>query len=417
MNVITKYYMKHNFILKVAFIMLLTIPSAQLRAQYELIDGINYYLNDKEATLTSVEDNSITSLEIPATVEYNGKTYNVTEIRKGALNSCSSLTSLSIQDSDVPLNVEDEYYRGYHDGGHTSTLGIKIKNLYLGRDLITKVNYSYYSSVRSPFQESESTLTTVSIGPKVKNLCDNLFYGMGKLTVINLANVKTIGEEAFAGCDGLRTVNFDDALDSIGESAFLNCTAITNLTFPSSIKSIGNSAFKNCTSITSISFPKDGSLKIIGNDVFSGCKALTAFKCPNTVESIGSGTFKNCAKLVTVSLSQKLDSISSEMFAGDISLTDMTVPDGVTRIGNSSFSRCTGIVTYSLPSSLTSIGTSAFYKNTSLVRLTIPGDVREIGKSCVDSCTNLTTIRFDDGDAYCNENAFFQDCLLRSIYR
>lgn len=72
--------MKQNLIFKAVLILLLSTLCGQMKAD-TLINGIYYTLNDDgTVTLTSVEDNSITSLEIPATVEYKGKKYNVTSI-------------------------------------------------------------------------------------------------------------------------------------------------------------------------------------------------------------------------------------------------------------------------------------------------------------------------------------------------
>ena len=329
--------MKQNLIFKAVLILLLSTLCGQMKAD-TLINGIYYRLYyDNTATLTSVKDNSITSLEIPATIEHEGISYSVSEIEHLALNNCSKLTSLSFQDSNKPIYIEDHYGR---DGYVTSTLGVKLENLYLGRDIITKNDNVNYYVVYSPFQESANTLTSITIGSQVKNLCEKLFSGMQNLTVVNLPHVKTIEKEAFKGCSRLRTLNLGDQLDSIGESAFSDCYSLTNLTFPSTIRTIGTSAFEDCSSVTSISFPSDCKLETIGVSAFNGCSALTAFKCPNTVTNIGSSAFEDCRKLVTITLSDKIKAIKSGTFCNDVVLTDMTIPEGVISIENSAFWGC-----------------------------------------------------------------------------
>lgn len=332
--------MKQNLIFKTVLILLLSTLCGQMKAD-TLINGIYYSLSsDNTATLTSVEDNSITSLEIPATVSNDGKTYEVTEVKYKALFECSALTTLKISDSNNPLYIEDNGFWHYSYYRYTSTLGVKIENLYLGRDIVTKKDNIRYNDVFSPFKESTNSLTSITIGPKVKTLCEKLFSGMQSLTVVNLSHVMTIGKKAFSECYRLRTLNLGDQLDSIGESAFSDCYALTNLSFPSTIRTIANSAFEDCSSVTSISFPSDCNLENIGVSAFNGCSALTAFKCPNTVTNIGSSAFKDCRKLVTITLSNKIKAIDYETFRNDVVLTDMTIPEGVTLIGDGAFYNC-----------------------------------------------------------------------------
>lgn len=412
--------MKQNLIFKAVLILLLSTLCGQMKAD-TLINGIYYklYDNDKTAMLTSISDKSATSVEIPATVEYNNIEYTVTHIGYKPFEGCSAITSLKIDDSDEPLYMTNLYYDA-GDYYETTSLELwKLENLYLGRNIINRFperRYYRYSPICSAFKESSSTLSTLTIGPKVNTLNERLFMSMQNLTVVNLPHVKTIEKEAFEGCSRLRTLNLGDELDSIGESAFSDCYSLTNLTFPSTIRTIGTSAFEDCSSITSISFPSDCNLENIGVSAFNGCSALTAFLCPNTVTSIGGSAFKDCRKLVTITLSDKIKAIDYETFRNDVVLTDMTIPEGVTSIEYGAFYNCTGIVTYSLPSTLKTIGSSVFYKNTGLVRLNIPGSVQSIGENSLDSCTNLVMLSFEDGDTICEEKAFLQDCPLRTVY-
>ena len=52
-------------------------------------------------------------------------------------------------------------------------------------------------------------------------------------------SVTEIGEEAFAGCSGLTSVNIPKSVTEIGDSAFEGCSGLTSVTIPESVTEIG----------------------------------------------------------------------------------------------------------------------------------------------------------------------------------
>ena len=77
------------------------------------IDDLYYNLNETDKTadvtwelaLSSNNNNGLTTASIPASVTYRGKTYSITSIGDDAFSNCSSLTSVTIGNSNnaVPL--------------------------------------------------------------------------------------------------------------------------------------------------------------------------------------------------------------------------------------------------------------------------------------------------------------------------
>ena len=57
------------------------------------------------------------------------------------------------------------------------------------------------------------------------------------------SGLKTIGNNAFAGCNNLINVIFNDGLESIGQYAFADCPKLTFIEIPSSVSYIGGGAF------------------------------------------------------------------------------------------------------------------------------------------------------------------------------
>ena len=68
-------------------------------------------------------------------------------------------------------------------------------------------------------------------------------------------SVVSIGDHAFYGCTGMRTVRLPHALRSIGDYAFRGCTHIDVLHLPDALESIGKSAFAQCTGVVGLYLP------------------------------------------------------------------------------------------------------------------------------------------------------------------
>ena len=93
------------------------------------------------------------------------------------------------------------------------------------------------------------------------------------LNVVLPSTVVSIGDYAFYGCGGLKSIEFPGGLSSIGEHAFENSGLSGTLTLQNSITEIGVNCFAGCTSLKEVSIG-DGLVKI-AKRAFSGCTGLT----------------------------------------------------------------------------------------------------------------------------------------------
>ena len=143
-------------------------------------------------------------------------------------------------------------------------------------------------------RNTEVELPVTSIGQKA-------FYGCTGLKSIEIPNsVTSIGQEAFYGCTGLKSIEIPNSVTSIGDWAFEECTALTSIEIPNSVTNIGSSAFRNCTALTSIEIPN--SVTSIKDYAFWYCTALTSIEIPNSVTSIGNYAFYGCTALTSIAI-------------------------------------------------------------------------------------------------------------------
>ena len=108
----------------------------------------------------------------------------------------------------------------------------------------------------------------------------------------------SIGDGAFSGCTGLKSITIPNSVTSIRYEAFYYCTGLTSIEIPNSVTSIGKSAFYGCSGLTSITIPN--SVTGIENYAFAHCSSLASITIPNSVISIGDWAFEGCSGLKEV---------------------------------------------------------------------------------------------------------------------
>ena len=88
------------------FIFLLTAISAS--AFYVKVDGIYYDLVTKGqvAFVASGKENTSSEVTIPSTVEYDGVSYTVTTIKRGAFNACKNITKITLSNSITEIDID-----------------------------------------------------------------------------------------------------------------------------------------------------------------------------------------------------------------------------------------------------------------------------------------------------------------------
>ena len=169
------------------------------------VNGAVYRLNHKTRTaaFTSLANQKMTALSIPASVKANGKSYAVTVIAAAACKKAPSLTRVAIG-KRVRVIETNAFY------------GAKKLTLVTGGAAVTEIgNGAFAACVK---------LKKLPVLPGLKTIGANAFNGCKSLTSVSLcAKVKKIGRKAFCGCAALKKITVKSSLlkaASVGTGAF-----------------------------------------------------------------------------------------------------------------------------------------------------------------------------------------------------
>ena len=253
--------MKH-FLLKSLLTAMLAICCISAYA-YDFKVGSFYYnlVNSSDPDCNEVvmvegtSKNHEGAIEIPATVEYRGKTYGVIEIGDWAFYGCNGITEVKINEGGIKSIISEAF--------------------------------SYCNNLQKVILPNSVT----SIGAGV-------FKGCFNLTEINLEEgLLEIGADAFAYCASLSTITVPSSVMSIQERAFNNCTNLAEIKLQEGLQTIGNGAFLGCASLSHFELPS--TITSIGFETFQDC-SLQYVKSHIPAESlfeINGDEFGNCQVL------------------------------------------------------------------------------------------------------------------------
>lgn len=232
-----------------------------------------------------------------------------------------------------------------------------------------------------------TTLNKITLPTGLEFIGKQAFYDSSLTEVtINTTNCGIIGEEAFANCGFLKTVNFSrtGAVDSkkfitIDKKAFYN-TALASVTIPSPVMTIGVAAFAGGRDLKSVIFEDTGrgSDINIGKYAFFDCDGLTEVIFPENNQS-----------------QYKIEKGAFALGTEGGSLTSFRFPGGNTDINYG-----------------TGTGDEYDYilanRNT-LENVTFPGKLgSKIPDNTLTDCQNLSWVKFPEGA----KNAWYDETIL-----
>jgi hypothetical protein len=176
-------------------------------------------------------------------------------------------------------------------------------------------------------------------------------------TVLMPTTISSIGNNAFARCYKLESINIPSGVTTIEYGAFAECSSLTQLSLPTSLISIESRAFYECYKLESINLPNG--ITDIKDWTFGYCSSLSSIMISNTVTSIGIEAFWNCTSLTSITLPKSLKSIEKNAF-GNAGLTSIEIPQNVTDIKDGAFYHCINLKSIIISNSVTNIEDNAF---------------------------------------------------------
>ncbi|MGO5078135.1 leucine-rich repeat protein [Oscillospiraceae bacterium LCP25S3_E3] len=402
-------------------------------------------LDDGTASITKYIDNGSKTVDIPSTIDG----YKVTEIGWSAFGNCTGLNNVTI-----PNSVKRIDYNAFI--GCTGLKSVTIPNSVteiagsaffgctgLKSVTVDKNNKNYTSADGILFNKNK---TAILIYPSAK---DSSSY-------VIPSSVTEIGDSAFYGCTGLKSVTIPSSVTGIYSYAFYGCTGLKSITVDKNNKnytSVDGVLFnKDKTEILIYPSAKDSSSYVIPNsvteirrDAFSRCISLTTIKIPQSVTNIAevwgyprssfSNPFWGCTKLrefIVDTNNTKYSSIDGVLFDKKKGVivaypnakgSSYVIPNSVWNIREGAFKGCTGLTNIVIPDSVEYIGgkqgglyfAGAFEGCTGLKSVTIPGSVTEIGSYTFSNCTSLTSVTISNGVAEIGYSAFEGCTSLKSV--
>lgn len=339
---------------------------------------------------------------IPATVTYNGATYNVTEIGDYVFRDCISLTEVVLPEGlkkigkqqfwgctalkaiIIPGTVTEigrdafndntnyfgdpaietiifedstEPLTGYFIAGDTYfsepiQLGEKVKTVYLGRNTVT----SYGENVES--------LVISDIVTELKGIFSS--KALKEVTIEYSSTPLALGrigdDKGFFVNFPIESLNLDRQLEydgSDGITPFAGMEKLTSVVIGDNVTSLGDGLFNGCAGMQSVVI--GSRVESIGKDAFLGCTGLQRVDVKNLSAWCGYNFSEE---------EQNPLYYAKNLYVDGNLVTDLTVPSGVRAVSDYTFCGCDKIVSVTIPSNVLSIGEGAFSECTALKNLT-----------------------------------------------
>lgn len=274
-------------------------------------------------------------VNVPATVQREGKTYNVSSIGKYAFASSSKLREVTL-----PASIESIEFGAFAG----------CRNL-----------------VKVTFQEPS----------KLKTIGWLAFLSCKQLPAIRIpASVESLQPYAFEMCDALTDVTFSEPSQLKVIERYVFCrTGLKQIALPNGCTQIDDVAFCSNPGIEGILLPASVT-KISGRNPFCYNSQVTFLgvepgnpvydsrdNCNAIIETATSTLVSGCKESV---IPTSVTALGRSSFNHCVDLTEAKLPATIAGIGKYAYLGCTGLTSYTFPSTLVSMADSVFWQATNL---------------------------------------------------
>lgn len=341
---------------------------------------------------------------------------------------------------------------------------------------------AYPTTMKNPFREPTyyDCMGYVGYDPETSIIEDGWIFGQNKESILLMpynftgdytvpASVKTIGENAFAFCDGLTSIDLT-SVTKIGENAFFDCDGLTSVTIPPTVTAIRNNAFCDAKNIERVDIsdlsawcrinfssfdtnplsygaflylngekiesrlvlPSD--IKSVGFNAFKGYKHIDTVVVPGNIMRLGEFSL-DCPNLKNVIFTYSDSPVGIPNFTFTESLTKiyynrpvgdefdipydnlgtLIIGNDVTEIPAGVFKKAPMLTELRIGTNVKKIGDNAFGNCTSLSKVIIPPSVETVGASAFAGCTGIKSVIMGAHVQNIGEMAF-DTCPVTDVY-
>lgn len=216
------------------------------------------------------------------------------------------------------------------------------------------------------------TAEVVSIPADVKEIGEEAFAGNDNLVKVTIGeDVEVIGYRAFADCDNLRTVQVGDSVKEIETAAFSNDKALKNVSLGAGVQKLGSGVFAGSSQLATLSLSENNTNLIYQDGVlYDDEKTIVysllpnyerlVYTAPSTVEEVKAYAFWGNPYLENVILDSALTNISAYAFSNCMNLKQVEIPLPVHTIEAKAFEDCVNLQSVNIPDSMNKIHDTAF---------------------------------------------------------
>ena len=271
--------------------------------------------------------NNVSSVVIPSTVQYGGKTYDVIGIGECAFSEFPQMTSVTIPESIVWIGLDAFYactnlssvrclattppafcdYDSETEAEVFRNVTYSNDTLYVPKGCKSAYQKTGYWKYWYKFANIEELPWSFTV--------NGIYYAITGTNTVAVSYRDGNYNSYSGGVTIPSSVTYEGRtyqVAAIGDYAFNSCTGLTSVTIPNTVTSIGDNAFQQCGTIQSIVIPN--SVTSIGNLAFMLCENITYMVIPNTVTTIGVGAFWACERLERVVIGSSVTSIGEVAF-------------------------------------------------------------------------------------------------------
>lgn len=368
-------------------------------------------------------------MTIPAEVNFEDKTYTVTDIQPGCrttgifkLNIGPNIRRIGINALSSPGLTEVSFSEGLESIGSDSFWGANITSVSLPKSLKTLGDFLFNSKLKRANIPPKIDTSLFSFREEIE--LDELIVDDSDMYLWNCPPAKKIVLGRNITATTFTTAFPEEVEEIIVTSA---------VSFINNGKSIDS--YKKLKSLTILgggrleiadgSFMRSGLQKFIceptaeitalGHHVFAGCKNLSEVILPDKVGIIEHGAFYDCDNLTDLRLPLMADSIQNDAFRNCSAVKSVTIPSGLRTLTNTAFNGCTSLEEVKIADSRVPLDIRsgafstcpvkniyigrgidsqlpAFFRTESLERIELGEDISELRPYAFGDCRNLREI-------------------------